>query len=78
MNRLRIEFGFALIFVALSTGFGDAAYANWFGSLLGALTGASRLARIAGAVTAGRATSEAGVSLLLRSRAVTALAGAAP
>ncbi|HEX8169232.1 MAG TPA: hydrogenase [Thermoanaerobaculia bacterium] len=126
MNRLQIQLGFALIFLALSTGFGMplfrsprlglaahtvgitgglvlialgalaqsfvlgkrasavmmwswvyAAYANWFGSLLGALTGASRLTPIAGAGTTGGATSEAVVSFLLQSLALTALVGTA-
>ena len=54
-----------------------AAYANWAGSLLGALTGASRLTPIAGAGTAGSPTAEAVVVFLLMSLAVAALAGTA-
>jgi hydroxylaminobenzene mutase len=124
MNRLQIQLGFVLIFLALVTGFGIpvftsprlglaahtvgitgglvlvalgalagsftlgkrasavmmwswvyAAYANWFGSLLGAVTGASRLTPIAGAGTAGGAISENIVSFLLESLALAALVG---
>lgn len=126
MNRLQIQLGFVLIFLALCTGFGMplfvntrlglaahvvgisgglvlialgalassfalgpraaavmmwtwvyAAYANWFGSLLGAVTGASRLTPIAGAGTRGDAVAETIVSFLLQSLAVAALAGTA-
>lgn len=52
-----------------------AAYANWVASLLGAITGASRLTPIAGAGTAGDSLSEAVVSFLLQSLAVAALVG---
>jgi hydroxylaminobenzene mutase len=52
-----------------------AAYANWFGSLLGAVSGASRLTPIAGAGTTGDALSETVVSLLLQSLALAALVG---
>lgn len=52
-----------------------AAYANWFGSLLGAITGASRLTPIAGAGTAGDALAEAVVAFLLQSLALAALTG---
>lgn len=54
-----------------------AAYANWFGCLLGAVTGASRLTPIAGAGTKGDATAEALVAFLLQSLAVAALVGTA-
>ena len=124
MNRLQIQLGFILIFLALVTGFGMplfrsarlglaahtvgitgglvlivlgalagsfvlgarasavmmwswvyAAYANWVASLLGAITGASRLTPIAGAGTVGDSRSEAVVSFLLQSLAVAALVG---
>jgi hydroxylaminobenzene mutase len=52
-----------------------AAYANWIASLLGALTGASRLTPIAGAGTTGDELSEAMVSFLLISLSLAALAG---
>ena len=52
-----------------------AAYANWVASLLGAITGASRLTPIAGAGTAGDALAEAVVSFLLQSLALAALVG---
>ncbi|HYI10226.1 MAG TPA: hydrogenase [Thermoanaerobaculia bacterium] len=52
-----------------------AAYANWFASLLGAVTGASRLTPIAGAGTVGDAVAETIVSFLLQSLAVAALTG---
>ena len=52
-----------------------AAYANWAGSLLGALTGASRLTPIAGAGTTGDALSETVVAFLLQSLALAALVG---
>ncbi len=54
-----------------------AAYANWFGSLIGAITGASRLTPIAGAGTRGDALAEAIVSFLLESLAVAAIVGTA-
>jgi hydroxylaminobenzene mutase len=54
-----------------------AAYANWFASLLGAITGASRLTPIAGAGTKGDAMAETIVSLLLESLSVAALLGTA-
>lgn len=54
-----------------------AAYANWIASLLGAITGASRLTPIAGAGTIGDSSSEMIVGLLLKSLAVAALAGTA-
>lgn len=124
MNRLQIQLGFALILIALLTGFGMplyvsprlglaahtvgitgglvlialgalsasfalspraaaimmwswvyAAYANWLGSLVGAITGASRLTPIAGAGTKGDALSEAVVSFLLQSLALAAIVG---
>jgi hydroxylaminobenzene mutase len=124
MNRLQIQLGFVLIFLALVTGFGMplfvsprlglaahvvgitgglvliaigalagsfalgrrasavmmwswvyAAYANWLGSLVGAITGASRLTPIAGAGTRGDALAEAIVAFLLQSLAVAALVG---
>lgn len=124
MNRLQIQLGFALIFLALITGFGMpfftsprlglaahtvgitgglvlialgalaasfalgarasaimmwswvyAAYVNWFASLLGAITGASRLTPIAGAGTAGDPLAENVVSFLLQSLALAALVG---
>lgn len=52
-----------------------AAYANWFGSLIGAITGASRLTPIAGAGTSGDPLSEAVVAFLLESLAAAALVG---
>ena len=52
-----------------------AAYANWVGSLLGGITGASRLTPIAGAGTVGDALAETVVAFLLQSLAVAALAG---
>jgi (hydroxyamino)benzene mutase len=52
-----------------------AAYANWFASLLGAITGASRLTPIAGAGTTGSAMAEAAVSFLLQSLSVAAIVG---
>ena len=52
-----------------------AAYANWAASLVGAITGASRLTPIAGAGTTGTATAEAAVSFLLESLAVAAITG---
>jgi hydroxylaminobenzene mutase len=52
-----------------------AAYANWVASLLGAITGASRLTPIAGAGTVGSSLSETVVSFLLQSLALAAIAG---
>lgn len=52
-----------------------AAYANWFGSLLGGITGASRLTPIAGAGTTGSAAAETIVAFLLQSLALAALVG---
>jgi hydroxylaminobenzene mutase len=52
-----------------------AAYANWVASLLGAITGASRLTPIAGAGTAGDSRSETIVSFLLQSLALAAIIG---
>lgn len=52
-----------------------AAYANWVASVLGAITGASRLTPIAGAGTTGDALSEAAVSFLLQSLALAAIVG---
>ncbi|HEX2060701.1 MAG TPA: hydrogenase [Thermoanaerobaculia bacterium] len=52
-----------------------AAYANWVASLLGAITGASRLTPIAGAGTSGDPLAEAVVSFLLQSLSVAAIAG---
>ena len=52
-----------------------AAYANWVGSLLGAITGASRLTPIAGAGTTGTALAETLVAFLLQSLAVASLVG---
>lgn len=124
MNRLQIQLGFVLIFLALVSGFGMplfrsprlglaahtvgitgglvlivlgalagsfalgarasavmmwswvyAAYANWVASLLGAITGASRLTPIAGAGTSGDSLSETVVAFLLQSLAVAALVG---
>lgn len=54
-----------------------AAYANWVASLLGAITGASRLTPIAGAGTAGEPLAENVVSFLLQSLALAALVGTA-
>lgn len=54
-----------------------AAYANWAGCLLGAITGASRLTPIAGAGTAGDALAETVVAFLLQSLAVAAIVGTA-
>lgn len=126
MNRLQIQLGFVLIFLALVTGFGMplfrsprlglaahtvgitgglvlialgalaarfslgrrssavmmgswvyAAYANWVASVLGAITGASRLTPIAGAGTTGDPLAENVVSFLLQSLALAALVGTA-
>lgn len=52
-----------------------AAYANWFACTVGALTGASRLTPIAGAGHTGDEVSEAFVSFLLLSLAVSAIVG---
>jgi (hydroxyamino)benzene mutase len=52
-----------------------AAYANWVASLLGAITGASRLTPIAGAGTTGDALAETVVAFLLQSLALAAIAG---
>ena len=52
-----------------------AAYANWLASILGAVTGASRLTPIAGAGTTGDALSETVVSLLLLSLALASIVG---
>jgi (hydroxyamino)benzene mutase len=52
-----------------------AAYANWAGSVLGAITGASRLTPIAGAGTTGDSFAEAVVVFLLQTLAVAALIG---
>jgi hydroxylaminobenzene mutase len=54
-----------------------AAYANWLGSLIGAITGASRLTPIAGAGTTGDALAEGIVSFLLQSLALAAIVGTA-
>lgn len=54
-----------------------AAYANWFASVLGALTGASRLTPIAGAGSNGSALAESVVAFLLESLAVAAIVGTA-
>lgn len=54
-----------------------AAYANWVASVLGAVTGASRLTPIAGAGTTGAAWAETVVAFLLQSLAVAALVGTA-
>ena len=54
-----------------------AAYANWVASVLGAITGASRLTPIAGAGTTGDPLAETVVSLLLQSLAVAAIVGTA-
>ncbi|HYR27686.1 MAG TPA: hypothetical protein VEU30_04430, partial [Thermoanaerobaculia bacterium] len=52
-----------------------AAYANWVASLIGAVTGASRLTPIAGAGTQGNALAENVVAFLLQSLAVAAIVG---
>jgi (hydroxyamino)benzene mutase len=52
-----------------------AAYANWFGSLAGGITGASRLTPIAGAGTNGEAMAEAIVAFFLLSLAFAAVGG---
>lgn len=52
-----------------------AAYANWAGSVLGAITGASRLTPIAGAGTTGDSFAEAVVAFLLQTLAVAAPIG---
>jgi hydroxylaminobenzene mutase len=52
-----------------------AAYANWLGSLVGAMTGASRLTPIAGAGTTGDAMAETVVAFLLLSLALAAIVG---
>ena len=52
-----------------------AAYVNWLASLLGALTGASRLTPIAGAGVRGTPLAETVVSFLLQSLAVAAIVG---
>lgn len=52
-----------------------AAYTNWFASVLGAITGASRLTPIAGGDTVGDAFAENLVSFLLQSLAVAAIVG---
>jgi (hydroxyamino)benzene mutase len=52
-----------------------AAYVNWIASVLGAITGASRLTPIAGAGTTGTALAEGAVAFLLQSLAVAAVAG---
>lgn len=52
-----------------------AAYANWVASILGAMTGASRLTPIAGAGTVGSSLAETVVSFLLQSLALAALVG---
>jgi hydroxylaminobenzene mutase len=51
------------------------AYANWAGSVLGAITGASRLTPIAGSGRTGDPTSEAVVAFLLLSLALAAIVG---
>jgi hydroxylaminobenzene mutase len=53
-----------------------AAYANWLGCLIGAITGASRLTPIAGAGTTGSPMAEATVQFLLISLSLAAIAGA--
>ncbi len=53
------------------------AYVNWFASLLGAITGASRLTPIAGAGTSATPFAENVVAFLLQSLAVTSLVGTA-
>ena len=52
-----------------------AAYANWVASLLGAITGASRLTPIAGSATSGEPFAEAVVSFLLLSLSIAAVIG---
>lgn len=52
-----------------------AAYANWVASVIGAMTGASRLTPIAGAGTAGNPLAETVVAFLLQSLAVAAIVG---
>lgn len=52
-----------------------AAYANWVASVLGAITGASRLTPIAGAATTGSSAAESVVAFLLESLAVAAIVG---
>lgn len=52
-----------------------AAYANWLGCLIGAITGASRLTPIAGRGTAGTELAETVVSFLLVSLAVASIVG---
>ena len=52
-----------------------AAYANWLGCLIGALTGASRLTPIAGAGTSGSGAAEAVVMFLLQTLALASIAG---
>lgn len=52
-----------------------AAFANWLGCLIGAVTGASRLTPIAGAGTSGSPVAEGVVSFLLLSLSVAAIAG---
>jgi len=52
-----------------------AAYANWVASLLGAITGASRMTPIAGAGTKGGALAENVVSFFLTSLAIAAIIG---
>ncbi len=52
-----------------------AAYANWVASVLGAITGASRLTPIAGAATTGSSAAESAVAFLLESLAVAAVVG---
>jgi hydroxylaminobenzene mutase len=53
-----------------------AAYANWAASVLGAVTGASRMTPLAGAATHGGAGAELAVGALLVSLSLAALAGA--
>lgn len=52
-----------------------AAYANWIGSVLGAITGASRLTPIAGEGMTGDSLSEAVVSFILLSLSLAAIVG---
>ena len=52
-----------------------AAYANWVASVLGAITGASRLTPIAGAGTVGSSIAETVVAFLLQSLAAAAIVG---
>jgi hydroxylaminobenzene mutase len=54
-----------------------ATYANWLASILGAITGASRMTPIAGHATTGGETSEAIVAFLLISLAFAGIVGAA-